>query len=463
MSNTIHHDLVVIGSGSGNMVTDESFSDLDVAIIEDRRVGGTCLNFGCIPSKMLAYTAEVAETVAGADSFGVDAELRKFDWADVRDRVFGRTDHMSDEGRRGREKSDWITFYAGHARFTGPHALSVDTDNGQSTEIIADRIVIACGGRPVIPPVVDQSGLPYETSDTVVRVDAPPKRLAVLGGGYIAAELARVFAAAGSDIVIIEMGEQLLGGSQDDDIRVKFTELMAQRHDVRLGTELTELSGSPGDLVLTLDDGSTVRADMLLVAVGRTSNADQLSVDAAGIDTHDSGRIKVDEFCRTSVDGVFALGDVSTAVPLKHVANREAEVVAHNLHNPADLRRIDLDQVPSAVFTDPQIASVGRTEQECRDSDVKYVVGQVDFSDVAYGWALQDSTGFCKIIVDADTDLILGGHIMGPQASTLIQTLVLAVEFKITASDLSRRPFWIHPALTEVIDNALRNIAREAS
>jgi mycothione reductase len=458
-----HHDLVVIGSGSGNMVTDESFADLDVAIVEDRRVGGTCLNFGCIPSKMLAYTAEVAETVASAGSFGVDTELRKFDWPDVRDRVFGHTDHVSDGGRLSRERSDWITFYAGRAHFTGPHRLSVDTDNGQSTQITADRIVIACGGRPVIPPVVAESGLPFETSDTVMRVDAPPERLAVLGGGYIAAELARVFAAAGSDIVIIEKGEHLLGGPQDDDILVKFTELMAQRHDLRLGTELTELSGAPGDLVLMLDDGSTVRADMLLVASGRTSNADRLNVDAAGIDTHDNGRIKVDEFCRTSVDGVFALGDVSTAVTLKHVANREAEVVAHNLHNPADLRRIDLDHVPSAVFTDPQIASVGRTEQECRDSAVKYVVGKVDFSDVAYGWALQDSTGFCKIIVDADTDLILGGHIMGPQASTLIQTLVLAVEFKITASDLSQRPFWIHPALTEIIDNALRNIEPKAS
>ncbi|WP_292976365.1 mycothione reductase [Mycobacterium sp.] len=463
MTTTTHHDLVVIGSGSGNMVTDDSFKNLDVAIIEDRRVGGTCLNFGCIPSKLLAYTAEVAETVTSAGSFGVDADLRSINWVEVRDRVFGHTDHVSDGGRRGREKSDWITLYAGHARFTGPRQLSVDTEDGQSTVITADRIVIACGGRPVVPPVVAESGLPYETSDTVMRVDAPPKRLAVLGGGYIAAELARVFATVGSHITIIERGEHLLGGPQDDDIRVAFTDLMAQRHDLRLGTELTELSGTPGDLLLTLDDGSTVQADMLLVASGRTSNADRLDVDVAGIETHDSGRIKVDEFCRTSVEGIFALGDVSTSVPLKHVANREAEVVAHNLHNPNDLRRVDLDHVPSAVFTDPQIASVGRTERDCRDADVKYVVGKVDYSDVAYGWALQDDTGFCKVIVDEDTDLVLGAHIMGPQASTLIQTLVLAIEFDITATDLSRRPFWIHPALTEVIDNALRNIEPKAA
>jgi mycothione reductase len=214
-------------------------------------------------------------------------------------------------------------------------------------------------------------------------------------------------ASPASGRVIIEMSELLLGGPQDDDIRVKFTDLMAQRHDLRLDTELTKLSGSSGDLVLTLDDGSTVRADMLLAA---------------------SGRIKVDQFCRTSVDGVVALGDVSTAVPLKHVANREAEVVAHNLHHPEDLRRIDLDHVPSAVFTDPQIASVGRTEQDCRESALKYVVGKADYSDVAYGWALQDSTGFGKTIVNADTRSDTWRTHMGPQASTLIRTLVLAID-----------------------------------
>ncbi|BBZ43779.1 mycothione reductase [Mycobacterium parmense] len=451
-----HHNLVVIGTGSGNMVVDDSFAGSDVALIEERKVGGTCVNFGCIPSKMLAYTAEVADIVAGAEAFGVGADLGGMRWRAVRDRVFGRTDHVSAAGRRGREETDWITVYSGRAEFTGRRRLVVDDGAGHRTELSADQVVVATGGRPVIPPPVQESGLPYETSDTLMRIDAPPRRLAVLGGGYIAAELAHVLSAAGSELTIIEKADHLLGASQDHDVRAAFTELMAKRHDVRLGAELLELSGEPGALVLTLDDGGTVEADMLLVATGRRSNADRMNPAAAGIDTHDDGRIKVDRFCRTSAEGVFALGDVSTPVPLKHVANREAGIVAHNLRHPARLRAIDHDLVPSAVFTDPQIASVGLTEEHCRESHPDYLVGVADYGDVAYGWAMQNDSGFCKVLVDAASDRILGAHIMGPQAASLIQTFVVAIEFGIGASDLAHRPYWIHPALTEVMDNALR-------
>jgi mycothione reductase len=362
-----HHDVVIIGSGSGNAVIDDSFSHLSVAIIDQRRTGGTCLNYGCIPSKMLIFAADVRDAVATAGRYQVDVQpdvdCTRLLWPALRDRVFGVTDAHSDEGRHGRERSDYVTYYAGHAEFTGPRRLRVRTEDGAEHDITADKVVLANGGRPVIPDVVADSGLPYETSDTIMRIDAPPRRLAVLGGGYIAAELAHVLSAAGSEITIVSTSEELLGAPQDGDIRATFTELMAKRHDVRLGVELTELTGEPGRLVLHLDDGGTVAADMLLVATGRTSNADRLNVAAAGIDTHDSGRIRVDEFCRTTADGVFALGDVSTAVPLKHVANRESAVVAHNLRHPDRMRTVDLSTVPSAVFTNPQMASVGLTEE----------------------------------------------------------------------------------------------------
>lgn len=457
------HDLVVIGTGSGNMVIDDSFADSDVALIEERKVGGTCVNYGCIPSKMLAYTAGVADTVTQAASFGIQADLDGTDWAAIRDRVFSRTDGVSDDGRRGREDTDWITVYNGHAEFVGPRRLVVTGAGGERQEISAEQIVIAAGGRPVIPPAVAESNLPFETSDTIMRVPALPKRLAVLGGGYIAAELAHVFAALGSDIVIIEKNDTLLGGPQDRDLRRTFTELMSKRYDLRLGTELTGLSGEPGALRLALDDGSSVEADMLLVAVGRTSNAEWMNLDAAGVDVLDSGRIDADEFGRTSASGVFALGDVSTPIPLKHVANREAATVSHNLRHPDRMRAVNRDLVPSAVFTDPELASVGLTEDECRGSHPDYLVGRAEYSDVAYGWAMQDEDGFCKVLVDAATDRILGAHIIGAQAASLIHPLVVAIEFGITASDLAQRPYWIHPALTEVIENALRNVSAPAA
>ncbi|MBX7449448.1 mycothione reductase [Mycolicibacterium sp. 3033] len=455
------HDLVVIGAGSGNMVIDEQFADLDVAIIDDRKFGGTCVNYGCIPSKMLSYTAQVVDTVGAASHFGIDAGTPHMRWADVRDRVFGRTDAIADEGEHGRRSSDFVTVYHGHARFTGPRRLEIATDEG-IVDIGATRIVIAAGSRPVVPDAVTESGLPYETSDTVMRRDTPPQHLAVLGGGYIAAELAHVFSAAGSRITIIEKSGRLLGGPQDDAMRDVYTDLMRDTYDLRCGTELVGISGNPGDLAIELDDGTSVRADTLLVAAGRRSNSDRLDVEKAGIDTHDDGRIAVDGFCRTSAEGVFALGDVSTAIPLKHVANREAGIVKHNLLHPDDLREISHELVPSAVFTNPQIASVGRTEDDCRRTGLDYSVGVAEYSDVAYGWAMQDTAGLCKVLTDP-SGTILGAHLIGAQAASLIQIFVVAMNFGISAQDLAGRPYWIHPALSEVVENALLNLEESAT
>ena len=452
------HDLVIIGAGSGNMVVDDRFAHLDVAIIDDRKFGGTCVNYGCIPSKMLSYTARVADTIATADTFDIDAEYRRMRWTQVRDRIFGRTDTIAEEGEQGRKDSDYITVYNGHAHFTGPRQLQVSVAD-DTVDISADRIVIAAGGRPVVPDVVADSGLPYETSDTVMRRDAPPEHLVVLGGGYIAAELAHVFSSAGTRITIIEKGGQLLGGPQDEAVRSVYTDMMRSKYDLRCGSEISEITGTPGDLVIHLDDGSTVRADTLLVAAGRRSNSDLLDVAKGDIETHGDGRIVVDEYCRTTADGVFALGDVSTPIPLKHVANREADVVKHNLLHADDLRTISHDLVPSAVFTNPEIASIGRTEKSCRDDELDYRVGITEYGDVAYGWAMEDTTGLCKVLADPD-GTILGAHVIGAQAATLIQIFVVAMNFGITADELAHRPYWIHPALTEVVENALLDLRK---
>ncbi|MFZ3474820.1 FAD-dependent oxidoreductase [Streptomyces sp. 2.9] len=219
-----------------------------------------------------------------------------------------------------------------------------------------------------------------------MRIDAPPRRLAVLGGGCIAAELAEVFAAAGSSVVIVEKEERLLG-PQDETVAERFTELARSRYDLRLGRELTAVGGRPGALRLTLDDASTVEADMLLVAAGRVPNSDRPDLGRAGIATRDDGRIVVDAYQRTTAEGVFALGDICTPVPLKHVANREARVVAHNLRHPHDLASAYHRLIPAAVFT-------------------------------------------------------------RPQAATLIQPLVLAMTLGIDAATLARSPYWIHPAPT---------------
>jgi mycothione reductase len=439
------------------MVIGDSFAGLDVAVVEERRFGGTCLNFGCIPSKMLAYAAEVADTVRRAGRYDVDAELLGLRWTELRDRVFARIDADEAKGRAGREASDFVTVYPGHARFLGPTRLQIEL-GAESVSVEADQIVIAAGGRPVIPPPVAASGLPYETSDTIMRIETPPRRLAILGGGYIAAELAHVFAAAGSEVVIIEQADHLLG-PQDESVAQAYTELARHRFELHLGRELTKLEGGPGALRLRLDDGTTLTADTLLVAVGRTPNSDKLDLDKAGISTHDDGRIVVDKYQRTEVDGVYALGDICSPYPLKHVANREAETVAHNLRHPDDLCATDHGAVPAAVFSDPQVASVGSTEQGIRDAGSDYVAASTRFADVAYGWAIEDTTGFCKLLADRATGRLLGAHLLGPQAATLIQPLVVAMTLDIDVKTLAERPLWIHPALTEVVKETLRQLA----
>ncbi|GAA1855408.1 mycothione reductase [Pseudonocardia ailaonensis] len=454
-----HHDLLVLGTGSGNMVVDEAFSDLGVAIVEEeRRFGGTCLNVGCIPTKILAHTADVVETVRTAGDFDVAADLRGADWAAVRERVSGRTDPLAQEGRDGRIDTPWITVHTGTARFTGPRTLTVDGDV-DSTEVTADRIVIAAGSRPAVPPPVAGSGLPFHTSDTIMRIDALPRHLAVLGGGYIAAELAHVFHELGCAVTIVEAADSLLG-RQDGQVAEAYGKIAAERYSLCLGRELERLEGEAGALRLVLDDGAVVEADMLLVAVGRIPNGDRLDLGKADVDTHGDGRIVVDDHQRTTADGIWALGDVCTPVPLKHVANREAEVVRHNLLHPDDLVSADHDLVPSAVFTDPQIASIGPTEEELREAGTPYLRGVAEYSDTAYGWALGDPPGFCKVLVDPDSGRVLGAHLIGPDAPALIPPLVLAATHGLTAEALVRRTYWIHPALPEVVQQALDQTVR---
>ncbi|MFC8127460.1 mycothione reductase [Streptomyces sp. NPDC057302] len=451
-----HHDLVVVGAGSGNAVVDDRFSHLDIAIVSEGPFGGTCLNAGCIPSKMLAATADIADTVRDSGRHDVEARLQGISWSQVQRRVFGRLDPQARDGEQGRRDTPWITVYRGRARFTGDRELLVTTDSG-SERVTADRIVVAAGSRPVVLPEIKDSGLPYETSDTIMRLDEVPARLTVVGGGYIAAELAHVFHTAGAEITVVEQADRLLA-QQDESVSRTYTDSVRGQWDLRLGRKVTGVHGTPGELSVTLDDGTQLSADTLLVAVGRVSNADTLHIDQAGIASDDQGLITVDEQLRTSASGVWALGDITDGgPPLKHVANRQAEVIAHNLLHPERPRDMSYTAVPSAVFAQPQIGQVGVTEQEARERGIDFVVGRRDYEDVAFGWALENSQGFCKVLVERGTGAVIGAHVLGPQAATLIQPLVLAMTWGIPARDVAERPLWPHPALTEVVENALRD------
>lgn len=459
-----HFDIAIIGTGSGNSILDERYADKKVAICEQGVFGGTCLNVGCIPTKMFVYAAEVAQNANDAARFGVDAHVDGVRWGDVVSRVFGRIDPLATGGEHYRRSSPNVTVYDSHTRFASAPSdggYRLRTDAGD--EFTADQVVIAAGSRAVVPDAIAECGVPYHTSDTIMRIAEIPAHLVIVGGGFVAAEFAHIFSALGSRVTLVIRGSSLLSHC-DDTICERFTDIASKKWEIRSRRNVIGGTSDEEGVTLQLDDGSSLRADTLLVATGRVPNGDRLDADLAGVKVTD-GLIKVDEYQRTTARDVFALGDVSSPYQLKHVANHEARVVKHNLLQDWDdtdaLMPSNHRYVPSAVFTEPQIACVGLAENEARAKGFNIKVKVQDYSDVAYGWAMEDSDGIAKLIVDDDTGLILGAHIMGHQASSIIQPIIQAMSFDLPAQDMARGQYWIHPALPEVIENALLALCGE--
>ncbi|MFJ5262619.1 mycothione reductase [Streptomyces sp. NPDC088387] len=461
-----HFDLVVIGSGSGNSIVDRRFADWDVAVVEKGvgplgSFGGTCLNVGCIPTKMFVHTADTARAPEHAAELGVDLALHRVDWPAVRDRIFGRIDPLAAGGERFRASGrDNVTLYRGTARFTGERRLTVETEDGPVT-VTADKVVVAAGSRPDVPevPGLDtESG--FHTSDTVMRMARLPRRMTILGSGFVAAELAHVFSSLGVEITVVARGDVLLR-REDTDIARRFTELARERWNVLLNRKLSGVRREGDTLLLDVegpDGAATLETDELLVATGRRPNSDLVDAAAGGLALRPDGRIVVDARQATSVPGVWALGDISSPWQLKHVANHEARTVQHNLLHPDAPRASDHRFVPHAVFSSPRIASVGLTEQEAQASGRRYVTSTRAYSGIAYGWAMEDTSSFAKVLADPATGELIGAHIMGPEAATLIQPLIQAMSFGLDARSMAAGQYWIHPAMPEVVENALLDL-----
>lgn len=463
-----HFDIAVIGSGSGNSIIDERFSHLDVALIEDNPVfGGTCLNRGCIPTKMFVVAAESAMAPRQAARLGVDLDFKGADWPAIRDRVFGRIDPISAAGREWRRNGPGVTLFEGHASFVDAHTLLVG-----DVQISADQIVIATGSRPrpLSIEVPEELRSRFYTSDDVMRIAELPRRLVVLGGGFVACEFAQIFAGLGSQVTQINRSEVLLRG-EDQEVSEAFRK---ETEEVKLVNLILNQkisaaeTGPDGEVLVITTDRNGVEyeylADAVLVATGRVRNSDSLNLAAAGVEVGPGGQIRVDKYQRTSQPNIWALGDVSSNYLLKHVANAEARTVAANLlAGDGELVATDHRYVPHAVFTDPQIASVGATEQQLREWGTPYVVARQRYADVAYGWALEDEGHFVKLLADPRTWHLLGAHIIGPQAATLIQPMIQAMSLGNTVQELARGQYWIHPALPEVLENALLGLLKEAA
>jgi mycothione reductase len=447
-----HYDLAVIGTGSGNTVVTHEFKGWGrIAIIEENVFGGTCLNVGCIPTKMFVYPADLARNAQHGPELGVDTAYDGVRWPEIRDRIFGRIDPIAQSGEDYRRRLPNIDVYDEHCTFVDDHTL----ETGSRGRITADQIVIAAGSRVLVADIPGLDEVDFHTSDTVMRLPDLPRRMTIVGGGYVAAEFAHVFSALGTEVTQLERGPVLLR-HQDEDIARVFTELAGRQWDVRLGTTASRVERRGSATVVHLSDGSELETDVLLMATGRVSNADRLGLEHTSIEVKD-GRVVADEHQRTTAEHVWSLGDVSTEHQLKHVANHEADVVRHNLLHPDDLVTSDHRFVPSAVFTSPQIASVGLTSQQAREQGIEHREATHDYAGIAYGWAMESPPGeqFVKLLATPDGEQLLGAHVIGPQASLLLQPLVQAISLGTPIARMARNQYWIHPSMAEVVENAL--------
>ncbi len=451
------HDVVVIGSGSASHVVDRALADgLDVGWIDRGPVGGTCMNLGCVPSKMLISVADRVSEIRESGRLGIDAEISGVDFGAVMSRMREAVERRRRGVLEGIRHSEGLRFYRGTARFTGERTLRVNDH-----EVHGGKVFVASGARPLIPQIDGLDEIDYLTNETVLEIEALPESVVIVGGGYVGVEYAHFLSAMGAHVTLIQRDRRLVP-NEEEDVSWLLAEKLAERMDVRTGITVTGVRPAGTRYTVTGSseggDGDVeLPTDAVFMAAGRRSNADLLGVEAAGIETTESGYIAVSDRLETSAEGVWAFGDIIGRSMFTHAAVRESIIAWHNATHD-DPITVDHATVPHAVFSHPQIASVGITEAEARTQGLDYLVGRREYSDVMKGEGLMIRDGFAKAIVGAKDRRILGFHVIGPYAPILIQEVVNAMVAGHQPGDVAAG-LHIHPALTELVVETLTSVA----
>jgi mycothione reductase len=452
-------DVLVIGGGTGNNVAAAAAdAGLETALVEPGPLGGTCLNRGCNPSKMLIQAANAANHVRDSGEFHVDATLEGIDHAAVVDEMDDLLGGIAaDMEARYRNKEN-LTLFKERTRFLDERTVELDGE-----AVTSEKVVVAAGSRPIVPPIDGLDGIDYLTSQDALYLRETPESLVILGGGYIAVELGYFFEAMGTDVTIVEMMDSLLP-REDGDIAAAFTEIAAGRHTVHTGHRVTAVEETDAGYAVHAEpeegDPLTVEGEEVLVALGRRPNSDTLDLDAAGIDVDGQGFIETDEYLETSAENVWAQGDIAGNALFKHSGDYETRhTVANVVHG--EHRPLDLSAMPHTIFTEPQIAGVGATEDELADEGREYVVGRADYADSAMGRAKKLDCGFVKVLAAPEGE-ILGAHAIGYEASTLLHEAVLAMRTEATVEDVADT-IHAHPTLSKVVAAAFRDVPTRES
>ncbi len=459
------YDFIVIGGGPGGYVSAirAAQNGLKTAIIEKENLGGVCLNWGCIPSKVLLYAAEIWDAIKRADHYGIELgcepkwnlEKLRAKKDEVVKRLVGGVKILLEKNG-----ADIIT---GTARFETAETLSVTDKNNNRIIIAFDKAVIATGSDPFTIPGIEIDGERIITSKEALKVESIPQKFGIMGGSFIGCEMADVYYALGSEVTIIEMLPTLMA-TADEDISSTIARAMKKKKvKLKLSTKVlsAEMSDKGVELIVENINGDTEKLffNKVLSAIGMKPNSNNLGLEKISVEMDERGYIKVDNHLRTSVKNIFAIGDVIGGPLLAHKASHEGIIAADfAAGKPA---AADFGFVPYAVFTDPEISSIGMTEQEAKRRGIKYKVGKFPYRASGKAIGMEKIDGFVKIISDEKTDDLLGMHIIGPHASDLIGEATAVMGFNGTSEDIASL-IHIHPTLTEAIGEAAMNVFKKA-
>ena len=449
-------DVIVIGAGSGMNVASAAVEQgLKVALVEQGKMGGTCINVGCVPSKMLIYPADVLAAIREVEKLGVKVSLDAVDFVNIMNRMHALVDHDTGHQAAAVEGTPDITWYKERGEFISDYTMQV----GAHT-IKGKMIFIASGARTALPPIKGIQNIDYLTSDTVLQLQTQPKSIIIVGGGYIGMEYGHFFSAIGTKTTVIHRADRVLP-EEEPEISDLLKNEIGKRMEIYTDYEALEVKqeGSMKTIVARNRlDGTQkeLTAEALMIAAGRVSNADLLKPEKTGVKLDEHGFIVVNEFLETNKKHIYAFGDAIGKQMFRHAANREAGLVWHNA-NHDHKEAMDFFATPHAVFTHPQIAAVGLKEQESKQH-YNILVGVAFYRDTAMGAAMGNPEGFVKVIVEKETAKILGAHIIGPEASALIQEITNAMATGNGDYEPIARGMHIHPALNEVVQNAFGNL-----
>ncbi len=458
------YDAIVVGGGPGGYVAAIRLGQLGqtVLVVEKEYIGGVCLNWGCIPSKALIAAAGLSERIKHADTMGITVTGVSVDVAKMQQWKAGIVKKLTG-GVASLVKANGGTIVMGKAKLTGAHTVLVTKDDGKTESYVARKgIVLATGATPVRIPGFDVDGKVVITAREAVSLQKAPKTLVLIGGGVIGMELGMVYQKLGTKVIVVEMLPQLLGTIDPDLVKVVEKRFVDAGGEVLLEAKASGCKVSGDKATVTVEHqgkSRSIEADCVLVAVGFKPNSQELGLAECSVQTDQRGHVTVNEQLQTNVSGIYAIGDLTGAPYLAHRAMAQGEVVAEVIAGKR--AAADFRAMPAAVFTDPEIATVGISEREAKEKGLNVKIGKFPFSASGRAMAVSETAGFIKTIIDAEKDIVLGVGIVGPEASDLIGEATLAIEMCAYAQDvaLTVHP---HPTLSEGLNESFKHALKEA-